>query len=149
MAIRNRLFSQDLETIIWKLLNSSTELKSLITGEIYKEGFRPTNAKKEDVCISTISLTQDNPQIGLFNINVYTKAIKQKIDETDEFIPNSKKLSQISDVIKEIIEKEFETGSFKECSFSLINQQTIRNQDSTTKEFYQNIRLQVIIPQNQ
>lgn len=149
MAVRNRLFSQDVETIIWKLLNASAELNALISGEIYKEGFRPTNSKKEDVCISTISLTQDNPQIGLFNINAYTKAIKQRIDETDEYIPNSKKLGQISDVIKDIIEKEFETGTFKDCSFSLTNQQTIRNQDSTAKEFYQNIRLQVIIPQNQ
>lgn len=149
MDVRNRLFSQDVETIIWKLLNASSDLKALITGDIYKEGFRPTNSKKEDVCISTISLTQNNPQIGLFNINAYTKALKQKIDETDEDIPNSKKLGQISDVIKDIIEKEFETGAFKDCAFSLDNQMTIRNQDSAIKEFYQNIRLQVIIPQNQ
>lgn len=149
MAIRNRLFSQDVETIIWKLLSASAELKSLIKGGIYKDGFRPTNSKKEDICINTISLTQDNPQIGLFNINVYTKALKDTIDGMDEYIPDSKKLSQISDIIKDIIEKEFETGAFKECGFTLNNQQTIKNQDITAKEFYQNIRLKIIIPQNQ
>lgn len=149
MAIRNRLFSQDIEIIIWTICNKSSSLKALINGGIYKEGFRPTNSKKEDVCISTISLTQDNPQVGLFNINTYVKAKKQRIEGVDEFVPDSEKLSNISDTIRELIETELLSEEFKDCSFNISGQQTFENKDSTSKEFYQNIQLQFIIPQNQ
>lgn len=149
MAVRNRLFSQDVETIIWKICNGSSALKALINGEIYKEGFRPTNSKKEDVCINTIALTQDNPQIGLFNINVYSKAIKKKIEGIDEYLPDTVKLVAISDTIRELIETELISGEYEDCAFSIVKQQTFENQGAASKEFYQNIQLQFIIPQNQ
>ncbi|TDX83988.1 hypothetical protein [Epilithonimonas xixisoli] len=149
MGVKNRLFSQDVETMLWKICNKSTELKAMISGKIYKEGFRPTNSKKEDVCISTISLTQDNPQVGLFNINIYTKALKQKIEGADEYVPDSVKLSEIADTVRNLIENELISGDFKDCSFNIVGQKTIENQDSTNKEYYQNIRLQFFIPQNQ
>lgn len=149
MAVKNRLFSQDIETKIYKICNKSTELKALITGKIYKENFRPTNSKKEDICINTITLTQDNPQIGVFNINVYTKALKQKIEDATEDVPDTTKLKTIADVILNLIETELISDDFKDCAFNIIGQQTLKNQDSTQKEYYQNIRLQFIIPQNQ
>lgn len=148
MGVRNRLFSQDVETRIWKICDNSAALKALISGKIYKEGFRPTNSKKEDVCISTISLTQDNPQVGLFNINIYTKALKQKIEGADEYVPDSAKLGQIADAVRSLIESELISGDFHDCAFNIDGQKTIENQDSTNKEYYQNIRLQFFIPQN-
>lgn len=149
MAVKNRLFSQDVETIIWKICNSSSALKALINGGIYKEGFRPTNSKKEDICINTLSLTQDNPQIGLFNINIYCKAIKEKFEGVDEYLPNTVKLAQISDVIRLVIESELVSGEYKDCAFNIVKQKTFENQGAASKEFYQNIQLQFIIPQNQ
>lgn len=149
MAVKNRLFSQDVESKIYKICDKSSELKALISGKIYKEGFRPTNSKKEDVCINTISLTQDNPQIGVFNVNIYTKALKKKIEDATEDIPDTIKLKAIADVILNLIETELISDDFKDCAFKILNQQTFKNQDSTQKEYYQNIRLQFIIPQNQ
>lgn len=148
MAVNNRLNTQDVEGIIWQILNGSTELKSMINGGIYREGFRPTNSGKEDISISTINLTQDNPQIGLHNINVYTQALKQTISSREEFVPNSAKLKTLADKIKEVIDTALKEVKYKDYGFRVQSQVTIQNQDSSTKEYYQNMRIQFIIPQN-
>jgi hypothetical protein len=149
MGVNNRLFSQDAETIIWKILNGSTELKALVNGAIYKENFRPTNSKKEDICINTINLTQDNPQVGVFNINAYTQPIKQKINNLEEWIPDSPKLKKIAEKIKEVIDNALILPDYTDYSFRVMNQQTMQNQDSSSKEFFQNIRIEFTIPQDQ
>lgn len=147
MAVNNRITTQEAETILWQILNGSSELKSMISGNIYKEGFRPTNSGLEDISINTINLTQDNPQIGLHNINIYTQAIKKEIACFQEEIPDSVKLRSFAEKVKTVIDLALKDVKYKDFAFRIQVQQTFENEGASPKEFYQNMRVQLIIPQ--
>ncbi|GEM_PF-664244 len=148
MGVNNRHFSQDVESILWKILNASSELKAMISGGIYKEAFRPTNSNKEDICINTISLTQENPQIGVHNINSYTAALKQKLNGIDESVPNTPKLKALAEKVKQVLDLAVLQEEYKNYSFRITGQRTLKNLDSTNPEYYQNLIVEFIIPQD-
>lgn len=141
-----RMISQDLETIIYKMLNVST-IKDAINGGIYKEAFRPTNSGKIDICVNVLTLTQDNPQIGIANINIYVQDKKETINTVENYIPNSVMLKTTADIVIESINNSLTLPEFANIGFTVINQKTYKNQDNEIKEHFQNIQVQFIITQ--
>ena len=139
-----KIISQDLETIIYKMLNVSA-IKDAINGGIYKEAFRPTNSGKIDICVNVLTLTQDNPQIGIANINIYVQDKKQTINTVENFIPNSSLIKSITDVVIGVINNSLNNPEYGNIGFTVINQKTYPNQDNEIKEHFQNIQVQFTI----
>lgn len=139
-----KIISQDLETIIYKMLNVSA-IKDVINGGIYKEAFRPTNSGKIDICVNVLTLTQENPQIGIANINIYVQDKKQTINTVENFIPNSSLIKSITDVVIGVINSSLNNPEYGNIGFTVINQKTYPNQDNEIKEHFQNIQVQFTI----
>ena len=139
-----KIISQDLETIIYKMLNVSA-IKDVINGGIYKEAFRPTNSGKIDICVNVLTLTQENPQIGIANINIYVQDKKQTINTVENYIPNSTLIKSITDVVIGVINNSLNNPEYGNIGFTVINQKTYPNQDNEIKEHFQNIQVKFII----
>ena len=139
-----KIISQDLETIIYKMLNVSA-IKDVINGGIYKEAFRPTNSGKIDICVNVLTLTQENPQIGIANINIYVQDKKQTINTVENYIPNSTLIKSITDVVIGVINNSLNNPEYRNIGFTVINQKTYPNQDNEIKEHFQNIQVKFII----
>lgn len=68
-----------IEQDIYNLMKG--ELKSMITGEVYKNGMRPIDAQTEDAVISVSDASADQIQLGHVQINVYVPDIDGKPDK--------------------------------------------------------------------
>lgn len=70
----------DIDTELFRVMKSSSELTSAITGEIFT-GERPVGSRAEDITINTPSLTQEFvPQRGYTNINIHVPDIPVIVD---------------------------------------------------------------------
>ena len=145
MGVNNRWLSHDVETAVWKMLNGSI-VKTTITGGIYKEGFRPTNSKKEDISIAVLSMTQDNPQLAVVNVNVFVPDTEQKINNVLEKIPNTARLAELAEKIKSAIDTALVAPQFLGIAFKVNYQRVFANQDNESKEHFNNLRIEFIIP---
>lgn len=140
-----KLITQDVDTILFKILNTS-DLKSTITGQIYKEGYRPTNSGKEDVSIKTLAISQEQPQIAISSINCHIPDLKQTIGSATEYVPNSAKMKAVADKISQIITDALTNPAYHNFSLRIDDQKTFKNQDTEVREHFQNIRIELIIP---
>lgn len=68
-----------IEQDIYNLLK--VELKSMINGNVYKQGMRPIDAKTEDAVIAVSDASADQIQLGHVQINVYVPDIKDMPDK--------------------------------------------------------------------
>ena len=69
-----RKTASEIEGDMFALINSSA-LKQAITGTVYREGYRPLNAKSEDAVISFMTGLDDEIQTGVLTLNIYTPDI--------------------------------------------------------------------------
>lgn len=146
MGVNSKLISQDVETILYKILNGSAEFKSTINGQIYKDGYRPTNSGKEDVSISVLAMSQENPQIAVVNLNCYVLDRTETISGSTEYVPNSPKLKLIAEKAKATIDEALTSTLYKDFSLRVDYQKTFKNQDPEAREHFQNLRIELIIP---
>ncbi|WP_312554889.1 hypothetical protein [Empedobacter brevis] len=117
----------DANELLFKVLNTD-EVKSYINGKLYNDS-RPINSLKEDIVVNTITITTVfKPQLATSNINIYVPDV--------EGVKNSKRLKEISRVIRKV----FEGHQFVGKSTFISNQGIIQEQNG--KEHYVNLRIQ-------
>lgn len=68
-----------IEQDVYDLLKD--DLKSLIGGDVYKNGMRPIDAQTEDAVIAVSDASADQIQLGHVQINVYVPNIDGKPDK--------------------------------------------------------------------
>lgn len=68
-----------IEQDIYNLLKG--ELKSMISGNVYKNGMRPIDAQTEDAVIAVSDASADQIQLGHVQINVYVPDINDMPDK--------------------------------------------------------------------
>lgn len=68
-----------IEQDIYNLLKD--ELKSIISGNVYKNGMRPIDAQTEDAVIAVSDASADQIQLGHIQINVYVPDINDMPDK--------------------------------------------------------------------
>lgn len=146
MGVNGKLMTQDVETILFKILNGAPDVKSTINGQIYKDGYRPTNSGKEDISINVLAMSQDNPQIAMGNLNCYVPDLKQTIGTGTEYVPNSTKLKSVAEKVKTAIDDALTSPLYKDFSLRVEYQKTFKNQDTEAREHFQNLRIELIIP---
>ena len=129
----------DLDEILFRLFNSSTQLKSVISGGIYL-GQRPDNSEKEDIVISTISITQEySPQIATSNINIHVSDLLQSISGKQMRFENRIKIKSISEIVLNLIRE----SKFEDLTVYLEAQNVIR--EPIIFQSYSNIRLNWLV----
>ena len=129
----------DLDEILYRLLNANSDLKSSISGSIYL-GQRPDNSEKEDIVISTISLTQEYvPQIATSNINVHVSDLLQSVEGKQMKFENRVKIKAITEKVLTIIRN----AKFENLTVYLESQNVIR--EPNIFQSYSNIRLNWLI----
>ena len=69
-----RKTAAEIEGDMYALINSSA-LKATLKGSIYRDGYRPLNAKTEDAVISFLTGLDAQTQTGVLNLNVYVADI--------------------------------------------------------------------------
>ena len=125
----------DTDSILFTLLNGSTELKAAISGGIYA-GKRPDNSEKEDIVVNTIALTQDNPpQIGTSNINIHVADKMVTIGGTQQKVENRERLKAISALVLGTVRSSLVSG----LKIAVEAQSTI--QEAAISQHYVNIRI--------
>jgi len=129
----------DLDEILFRLFNSSTQLKSAINGGIYL-GQRPDNSEKEDIVISTISITQEySPQIATSNINIHVSDLLQNVLGKQMRFENRLKIKSISEIVLNLIRE----SKFEDLTVYLEAQNIIR--EYIIFQSYSNIRLNWLV----
>lgn len=68
-----------IEQDIYNLLKD--ELKSMISGNVYKNGMRPIDAQTEDAVIAVSDASAEQIQLGHVQVNVYVPNIGDKPDK--------------------------------------------------------------------
>ena len=131
--------SYDLDEILFRLFNSSTQLKSAISGGIYL-GQRPDSSEKEDIVISTISITQEySPQIATSNINIHVSDLLQSVSGKQMRFENRVRIKSISEIVLNLIRE----SKFEDITVYLEAQNIIR--ESIIFQSYSNIRLNWLV----
>ena len=117
----------DANELLFKALNID-EVKSSIKGKLYNDS-RPINSLNEDIVVNTITIsTVFKPQLATSNINIYVQDI--------EGIKNSRRLKEISRVVRKVFEEHLFTGKSVYISdLGII-------QEENKKEHYVNLRIQ-------
>lgn len=129
----------DLDEILYRLLNANSDLKSSISGSIYL-GQRPDNSEKEDIVVSTISLTQEYvPQIATSNINIHISDLLQSVEGKQMKFENRVRIKAITEKVLTIIRN----AKFEDLTVYLEAQNVIR--EPNIFQSYSNIRLNWLI----
>ena len=129
----------DLDEILYRLLNGNSDLKSSISGSIYL-GQRPDGSEKEDIVVSTISLTQEYiHQIATSNINVHVSDLLQSVEGKQMKFENRVRIKAITEKVLTIIRN----AKFEDLTVYLESQNVIR--EPNIFQSYSNIRLNWLI----
>jgi len=88
------------EKEVYRLLSDS-ELKTAISGDIYREGMRPFNSDKEDAVISFLAGTDGQIQIGTVNVNVYVPDIQAGVRKK---VKDVKRCNEVEEVCQRVSE---------------------------------------------
>ena len=127
--------SFDINTIVFRILNVPS-VKGAISGGIYKGDDRPDDSTDEDICINTISLTQDFlPQIATSNVNVYVADKPKTIKGESMLKADTTRLNAITSIVLSVLRAAKVPGLL----FTIEAQSTLTEQ--STKQHFVNIRI--------
>lgn len=127
-----RKTASEIESDMHALVNSSA-LKATITGSIYREGYRPMNAKTEDVVISFLTGLDAQTQTGVVNLNIYVADID---NGSEVLVKNGARCRALEMLANQII-LGFTPGEYKYSLGGII--QTFAAEG--TKQHYVNARI--------
>jgi hypothetical protein len=128
--------SFDTDDILYKTLAASEELTDAISGGIYTESERPDNSENEDITVNTITVTNNMPQQGTSNVNIYVPDLKLKIEGQEQRKANRERLRQLTNLIISVLENTQIEG----FTFWVSNQNVIKEQG--IYQHYTNLRIE-------
>ena len=92
--------SIDTDDILFKIVSEAvTSGKVVINGGVFTQGERPDDSEAEDIVINTITVTQDKPQTGTSNVNIYAKDLKLRIKGKEQRKADRERLRTIGDAL--------------------------------------------------
>lgn len=127
--------SFDIDTIVFRMLNVPT-VKNAISGGIYKGDDRQEDSQDEDICINTISSTQDFlPQIATSNVNIYVADVPKKVKGKSMMKANTTRLKAITTNVMQVLRETKIPGLL----FKVDSQSTLS--ETNMKQHFVNIRI--------
>lgn len=127
--------SFDTDDIMYQILSSNTELKNMVTGGIYK-GERPDSSEKEDIVINTITVTQELPQQGASNVNIYVPDMSIKIAGKPQRKANTERLRALTNKVLSVLDD----ASVEGLMFWVTNQSVLKEPD--VFQHFSNLRIE-------
>ncbi len=126
----------DVDSILFKILNSDKALKAELKGGIYTGDDRPEGSEVEDIVVNTIAITQDYlPQLGTSNVNIFVPDIKVRINGKEQIVSNRARINELAKLVTEVLKSARVYGLLY-----IIENQSIIDQP-TIKQHFLNIRL--------
>lgn len=119
---------------------SNSEIKNLITGDIYKLQ-RPDDSDKEDIVIGSIAVSSGSIQPATININVHVPCITVKINGKTQKQPNLKRMRELSKKLIEIFRGNKGVYLDDVCSCWISNQTDIK--EPNIDQWYTNNRVEI------
>ncbi|MEX6691257.1 hypothetical protein QTN47_27355 [Danxiaibacter flavus] len=91
----------DIVDIVWNQINNS-ELKTIITGDVYKEA-RPVNSNVEDIVINCLPVNNEQLQEAVANVNIHVPNLKIKVDNIQDSQPNLERLKDLTRIAVDLL----------------------------------------------
>ncbi len=91
----------ELERDFYRLVKASP-LAAEISGELYRKGMRPRDAKTEDIVVTFLSGEESQEQNGVINLNVYVPMIS--IRNGSNLVPNIQRCGELERMIVDFID---------------------------------------------
>lgn len=132
---------QSIETddVLFSILNGDTTLKAAISGGVYVAGERPDNSELEDIVTNCLSLTHDNPQSGVSNVNIHVPDLIVKIRGSQQRKTDRERIRTITALVLQALNAARVTGlTLKVASEYVIKEPNIN-------QSYNNIRVEWLI----
>lgn len=124
----------DITNIIYLALTDAG-FEAEITGEVCKDE-RRANSDKEDVVINCLPVLNDQVQLATVNVNIYVPDIESKSNNVSQYLPNHKRLSELANKAKEILEEVYSD----EYDYSIQQQGTPK--EDAIHQHYVNLRIE-------
>ncbi len=107
---------------------------SIISGTVYRDK-RPIGSTKEDIVINSVAMDNSFLQDGVFNVNCYVPMLLKKINNVDQYLPNTLREDVISKAVYALLEKVFTP----DYNLSVVNHSSFT--EDTEKATYINFRI--------
>lgn len=105
-----------------------------IDGYVYKL-IRPVGSLKEDIVINSITANSEQLQTVVLNVNLYVSDIAAKINNQNQYLPNTARLNQLTNKLNDILENLSGSGYLAYIEF----QHTLAEKE--IQQHYMNTRL--------
>lgn len=128
--------SIDLDDLLFSIIRQAVDAGAVkINGVICPEGDRPADSQTEDIVFNTIFLTQEKPQDGTANINIYVPDRRVKVRGREQHTANRARLQQIGDALVNFIEAQ------NPPDFEMWLESDTVLSDATARQHYRNLRV--------
>lgn len=122
----------NINTVLYKLLNGSTSLRSVFTGEIYIHE-SPDNINYENITINTLNVSHGMPFTGTSNINIHVPDLLISYNDVEQYVADENRINELTTAVIDILENEI----INECNIKITNESILEN----GQEHYANIRI--------
>lgn len=128
--------SIDTDDILYKIVKEAvTSGKVKISGGVFVQGERPDDSEAEDIVINTITVTDEKPQTGTSNVNIFTSDKKVKIRGKEQRKADRERLREIGDALKAHLKAQNVT----DLEYWIESDTTIK--EIEVKQHYRNLRI--------
>lgn len=128
--------SIDTDDILYKIVKEAvTSGKVKISGGVFVQGERPDDSEAEDIVINTITITDEKPQTGTSNVNIFTSDKKVKIRGKEQRKADRERLREIGDALKAHLKAQNVT----DLEYWIESDTTIK--EIEVKQHYRNLRI--------
>lgn len=128
--------SIDTDDILYKIIAEAvTSGKVKISGGVFVQGERPDDSEAEDIVINTITVTDEKPQTGTSNVNIFAPDKKVKIRGREQRKANRERLRIIGNALKEHLKAQ----NVADLEYWIESDTTIK--EIEVKQHYRNLRI--------
>lgn len=128
--------SIDTDDILYKIVKEAvTSGKVKISGGVFVQGERPDDSEAEDIVINTITITDEKPQTGTSNVNIFAPDKKVKIRGREQRKADRERLREIGDALKEHLKAQ----NVADLEYWIESDTTIK--EIEVKQHYRNLRI--------
>lgn len=128
--------SIDTDDILFKVVSEAVASGAVkISGGIYPQGERPDDSTAEDIVINTITITQDKPQSGTSNINIWVADEKVTINKRQQYKSKRERLRELGNAIVDYLKAQ----NLADLEFWIEGDTTL--QEAAVNQHYRNLRI--------
>lgn len=128
--------SIDTDDILYRIIAEAvTSGKVIISGGVFVQGERPDDSEAEDIVINTITITDEKPQTGTSNVNIFAPDKKVKIRGREQRKADRERLRIIGNAVKAHLKAQ----NVADLEYWIESDTTIK--EIEVKQHYRNLRI--------